>query len=55
MQVINNKVLLVRTKFPSRITETIKKSRVVQKEGDVSEVAVIGSVMPPETTLNVPL
>lgn len=40
MQVINNKVLLVRTKFPSRITETIKKSRVVQKEGDVSEVAV---------------
>lgn len=40
MQVLNNKVLLVRTKFPSRITETIKKSRVVQKEGDVSEVAV---------------
>ena len=40
MQVINNKVLLVRTKFPSRITETIKKSKVVQKEGEVSEVAV---------------
>ena len=40
MQVINNKVLVVRTKFPSRITETIQKSRVVQKEGEVSEVAV---------------
>ncbi len=40
MQVINNKVLVVRTKFPSRITETIKKSKVVQKEGEVSEVAV---------------
>jgi len=40
MQVINNKVLLVRTKFPSRITQTITKSRVVQKEGEVSEVAV---------------
>ena len=32
--------MLVRTKFPSRITETIKKSKVVQKEGEVSEVAV---------------
>ena len=40
MQIINNKVLLVKTKFPSRITETIKKSKVVQKEGEVSEVAV---------------
>lgn len=40
MQVINDRVLLIRTKFPSRITETIKKSRVVQKEGEVSEVAV---------------
>jgi SNF2 family DNA or RNA helicase len=40
MQVINNKVLVVRTKFPSRITETIQKSKVVQKEGEVSEVAV---------------
>lgn len=40
MQIINNKVLLVRTKFPSRITETIKKSQVVQKDGEVSEVAV---------------
>lgn len=40
MQVLNNKVLVVRTKFPSRITQTIKKSKIVQKEGEVSEVAV---------------
>ena len=40
MEIINNQVLLVRTKFPSRITETIKKSKVVQKVGEVSEVAV---------------
>ena len=40
MQIINDRILLVKTRFPSRITETIKKSKVVQKEGDVSEVAV---------------
>jgi SNF2 family DNA or RNA helicase len=40
MQVLNDKVLVVRTRFPSRITQTITKSKVVQKEGDVSEVAV---------------
>ncbi len=40
MEIINNQVLVVRTKFPSRITETIKKSKVVQKNGEVSEVAV---------------
>jgi len=40
MQIINDKVLVVRTKFPSRITETIKKSKVVQKEGEISDVAV---------------
>ena len=40
MEIINNQVLVVRTKFPSRITETIKKSKVVQKKGEVSEVAV---------------
>ena len=40
MQIINDRILLVKTKFPSRITETIKKSKVVQKEGEVSEVAV---------------
>lgn len=31
---------MVRTKFPTRILQTIKKSKVVQKEGEVSEVAV---------------
>ena len=40
MQIINDRVLVVKTRFPSRITETIKKSKVLQKEGDVSEVAV---------------
>lgn len=40
MEIINNQVLVVRTKFPSRITESIKKSKVVQKKGEVSEVAV---------------
>lgn len=54
MQVINNKVLVVRTKFPSRITETIKKSKVVQKEGEVSEVAVNWGLQEAQTlrTLN---
>ena len=54
MQVLNNKVLVVRTKFPSRITETIKKSKVVQKEGDVSEVAVNWGLQEAQTlrTLN---
>lgn len=54
MQVINDKVLLVRTKFPSRITETIKKSKVVQKDGDVSEVAVNWGLQEAQTlrTLN---
>ena len=54
MQVINNKVLLIRTKFPSRITETIKKSKIVQKEGDVSEVAVNWGLVEAQTlrTLN---
>jgi len=40
VQIINDRVLVVKTRFPSRITETIKKSKVLQKEGDVSEVAV---------------
>lgn len=40
MQIINDKVLIVRTKFPSRITETIKNSKVVQKYGEISDVAV---------------
>jgi len=39
MEIVDNKVLLVRTKYPARITETIKKSRVLT-EGEISEVAV---------------
>lgn len=41
MQIVDNKLLVVRTKFPSRITETIKRSKVVGKQADVSEVAVM--------------
>jgi SNF2 family DNA or RNA helicase len=40
MEILNDRVLVVRTKFPSRITETIKKSKVIRKEGTVSDVAV---------------
>jgi SNF2 family DNA or RNA helicase len=40
MQIVDNQLLVVRTKWPSRITETIKKSKVVGKEGDVSEIVV---------------
>lgn len=39
MEIVDNKVLVVRTKHPARITETIKKSRLL-REGEVSEVAV---------------
>lgn len=39
MEIVDNKVLVVRTKHPARITETIKKSRLLS-EGEVSEVAV---------------
>jgi len=41
MQIVDNKLLVVRTKFPSRITETIKRSKVVGKQADVSEVVVM--------------
>lgn len=40
MKIVDNKLLVVRTKWPSRITETIKKSKAVAKQGDVSEVVV---------------
>jgi len=40
MQIVNDKLLVVRTKWPTRITETIKKSKVTVKRGDVSEVVV---------------
>lgn len=39
MEIIDNKALLIRTKYPDRILQSIKKSRVV-KQGEVSEVAV---------------
>ncbi|NDG30748.1 DEAD/DEAH box helicase [bacterium] len=40
MEVINNKALLVRTKYPDRITAAIEKSKVVGHENGVYEVAV---------------
>ena len=40
MRIVDDKLLVVRTKWPSRITETIKKSKAVAKQGDVSEVVV---------------
>jgi SNF2 family DNA or RNA helicase len=39
MEIIDDKVLLIRTRYPERITQTVKKSKVV-KQGEVSEVAV---------------
>jgi SNF2 family DNA or RNA helicase len=40
VQIVNDKVLLVRTRRPNLITEHIKKSAVVGQEQDVYEVAV---------------
>lgn len=40
MKIVDDKLLVVRTRWPSRITETIKKSKAVAKQGDVSEVVV---------------
>ena len=41
MKILNDKILLVRTKRPHLITESIKKSKVVNKEEDgVCEVAI---------------
>jgi SNF2 family DNA or RNA helicase len=40
MQIIDNKVLIVRTRRPHLITDVIKKSAVVNQEEDVYEVAV---------------
>lgn len=39
MEIIDNKALLIRTKHPDRIIQSIKKSKVV-RQGEVSEVAV---------------
>jgi hypothetical protein len=40
MQIVDNKLLVVRTKWPSRITETVKRSKVVAHQGEVSEIVV---------------
>ena len=40
MQIIDNKILVVRTKNPSRIIEAIEKSTTISQEDDVTEVAV---------------
>jgi SNF2 family DNA or RNA helicase len=40
MHIIDNKILVVRTKNPSRIIEAIEKSTTISQEDDVTEVAV---------------
>ena len=40
MQVIDNKALLVNTKFPERITDAITKSRVIKQDEDITRVLV---------------
>jgi len=40
MEIVDDKVLLVRTKRPHLVTEKIKKSKVVKTYGDIYEVAV---------------
>jgi SNF2 family DNA or RNA helicase len=40
MHIIDNKILVVRTKNPSRIIETIEKSTAISQTDDVTEVAV---------------
>jgi len=40
MQVVNNKALLVNTKYPERITNAITKSKVVKKDNEFSKVLV---------------
>jgi len=40
MEIVDDKVLLVRTKRPQLVTEKIKKSKVIKTYGDIHEVAV---------------
>ena len=40
MEIVDNKVLVVRTRNPGRITTAIKKSAEVEQQGDVTAVAV---------------
>ena len=50
MQILQDKILLVRTKTPSRITETIKKSKArTTDENDITEVAVFWGLQEAQT------
>ena len=40
MQVIDNKALLVNTKFPERITGAITKSKVIKQDEEITRVLV---------------
>lgn len=40
MEIVDNKVLVVRTRHPDRITAAIKKSAEIEQRGDVTAVAV---------------
>jgi SNF2 family DNA or RNA helicase len=40
MEIIDNKLLVVRTRNPGRITTAIKKSKEVEQQGDITAVAV---------------
>ena len=40
MQVVNNKALLITTKYPERITNAITKSKVIKKDNEFSKVLV---------------
>jgi SNF2 family DNA or RNA helicase len=40
VQIVDNHTLVVRTRYPARITETIKNSKLLQTNGEVTEVAV---------------
>lgn len=40
MEIVDNQTLVVRTRNPARITETIKHSKELKTNGDVTEVAV---------------
>jgi SNF2 family DNA or RNA helicase len=40
VQIVDNHTLVVRTRHPARITETIKNSKILQTNGEITEVAV---------------
>ena len=49
MQIIDNKVLVLRTRDPNRITTTIKKSTELSQEDGVTEVAVFWGLQEAQT------